>query len=239
MNLVETLDFYALKNGSTDLFLMLKDYVIDERIDRDKMNRIIIKELGNATPFTNQATILKFAIEEFFEKYEGNITRLIDTMYLEYNPLNTKSIERELSEKQNKTTEVDVTGTEGEDRTSEADITNTDDYTNTQNLNSEDKVSAYDSNEYQPKEKNITTDQTVHEGDTTSHIESTVETDKTSTEKTEGEEHIGRGLTESIEGKDGDSSYQTLIEQERKLAEFNIFNWIIKLMRKELFLLVY
>lgn len=239
MNLVELLDAYAMMNLSNDLFLMLQDYVIDSRIDRDSLNKIIIKELGNARPFTTNTTIFKFSLDEFFTKYENNITRLIDTMYLEYNPLNTKSIERVLSENQNKTTGVDVTGTEGEERSSNANITNTDDYTTTKTLNSENKVSAYDSSEYQPKEKNTTTDQTVHDGDTTSHIQSTVDSDKTTTEKTEAEEHTGRGLTESIIGKDGDTSYQTLIEQERKLAEFNIFNWIIKLMRKELFLLVY
>lgn len=211
MNLVETLDFYAMKHQSTDLFLMLQDYVIDERIDRDLLNRIIIKELGNATPFTNETTILKFAIEEFFGKYEDNIKRLIDTMYLEYNPIDTKNIKREVNE--------------SEQRESDADILNTDKYGTKKEDHAEQKVSAYDSNEYQPKEKNDVTDQTSHNGETTSDIHSEVGTEK--------------GLVEKITGKDGDSSYQSLIKQERKLAEFNIFNWIIKLMRKELFLLVY
>ena len=211
MNLVETLDFYAMKNHSDDLFLMLQDYTLDERIQRDLMNRIIIKELGNATPFTNQTTILKFAIEEFFEKYKDNIKRLIDTMYLEYNPIDTKGIKREV--------------TETEQRESDADIQNTDSYETGKEDHATQTVSAYDSDGYQPKEKNDVTDQTSHTGETTSDIHSEVGTEK--------------GLTETITGKDGDSSYQSLIEQERKLAEFNIFNWIIKLMRKELFLLVY
>lgn len=211
MNLVETLDFYAMKNHSDDLFLMLQDYTLDERIQRDLMNRIIIKELGNATPFTNQTTILKFAIEEFFEKYKDNIKRLIDTMYLEYNPIDTKSIKREL--------------TETEQRESDADIQNTDSYETGKEDHATQTVSAYDSDGYQPKEKNDVTDQTSHTGETTSDIHSEIGTEK--------------GLTETITGKDGDSSYQSLIEQERRLAEFNIFNWIIKLMRKELFLLVY
>lgn len=211
MNLVETLDFYAMKHHSDDLFLMLQDYVLDERIERDSMNRIIIKELGNATPFTNETTILKFAIEEFFEKYKDNIKRLIDTMYLEYNPIDTKNIKRELNE--------------SEKRESDADIQNTDKYGTKKEDHATQTVSAYDSSDYQPKEKNDVTDQTSHNGETTSDIHSEVGTEK--------------GLVEKITGKDGDSSYQKLIEQERKLAEFNIFNWIIKLMRKELFLLVY
>ena len=44
-------------------------------------------------------------------------------------------------------------------------------------------------------------------------------------------------IDEHIYGTDG--SYQDLIEKERKVAQFNIYNWIIERMRKELFLLVY
>ena len=44
MNLIDMLDLYAMVNDSDDLFLMLKDYTLDERISRDLMNKIIVKE---------------------------------------------------------------------------------------------------------------------------------------------------------------------------------------------------
>jgi len=110
---------------------------------------------------------------------------------------------------------------ENENRESSADIDNTDTYTT--NTDNEEKVSAYDSNTYQPKSK-IDND-VDHSGETTSDIQSSVDT----------EHHLG----ESEIGKDGDTSYQELIEQEREIDQFNIFDWIIKQMRKELFLLVY
>lgn len=231
MNLIDILDIYSLENGVDDMFLMFGDYTLDNRIDRNVMNTTIISELGNARPITTDPDLFKILFDNFFNKYSSNITKLVDTMYLEYNPLHTKDITREMNEK------VDET----ENRESVGDIDNTDKYSTTtdnvetQTHTGENQVSAYDSQVYQPKDKSIdsqsatTVNGVEHSGETTSDIKSTVDTDKDTT----------RNVTETIQGKDGDTSYQSLIEQERKLSEFNIFNWIIKQMRRELFLLIY
>ena len=199
MNLIDILDVYALENDSENMQLLFNDYTLDERIDRDVMNTTIISELGASKPITTDPDLFKMLFDNFFKKYSGNITKLVDTMYYEYNPLHNKNISEE------------------EHRQSEGDIDNTDEY-HTDNT-TEGKVSAYDSSTYQPKEQAI--GDVDHTGETHSDIKSEVDTSRT------------------ITGKDGQDSYQSLIEQERKLAEFNIFNWIIKQMRKELFLLIY
>lgn len=199
MNLIDILDVYALENDSEDMQLLFNDYTLDERIDRNVMNTTIISELGASRPITTDPDLFKMLFDNFFNKYSGNITKLVDTMYYEYNPLHNKDISEE------------------EHRQSEGDIDNTDEY-HTDNT-TEGKVSAYDSTTYQPKEQAI--GDVDHTGETHSDIKSEVDT------------------TRKITGKDGQDSYQSLIEQERKLAEFNIFNWIIKQMRKELFLLIY
>ena len=124
-------------------------------------------------------------------------------MYYDYNPITNKDI------------------TETEHRYSTGDIDNTDKYTtNIDNLE-ESKVSAFDSSNYENKQKDTTDTDTQHEGETTSRIKSDVDTEK------------------HIIGKDGEVSIQSLIEQERKLADFNIYKWITNTMRRELFLLVY
>lgn len=219
MNLVDMLDFYAYLNDSENMFLMLTDYHIDDRIDRTILNNTILKELGNCRPFTTNTKVFKFSLENFFDKYSSNITKLIDTTLYEYNPLENKDITRTLVKE--------------EDRDSSGDIRNTDTNTvtgrDTDDVTDETQVSAYDSNTYQPKEKRehdetATTNRTT-QGNTTSNIVSTVDTQATE--------------EENIKGKDSDISYQELIEKERELAEFNIYNWIISQMRKELFLLVY
>lgn len=215
MNLIDILDIYALQNDTNDMLLFFDDYVLDERIDKDVMNTTIISELGGTKPITTNPDLFKALFDNFFKKYASNISKLLDTMYYEYNPLHNKDLE------------------ETEHRESVGDIDNTDKYTtNTEQNESvdstgEQQVSAYDNPVYQPKQKDInssdsrTTNDVEHEGKTTSDISSTVD------------------LTRNITGKDGQDSYQSLITQERKLAEFNIFNWIIKRMREELFLLVY
>lgn len=231
MNLIDILDIYALQNDSDNMLLFFDDYVLDERIDKDVMNTTIISELGATKPITTNPDLFKVLFDNFFKKYANNITKLLDTMYYEYNPLHNKDLE------------------ETEHRESVGDIDNTDTYTTnteqnetaeTEVLNTgtnitEQQVSAYDSSTYQPKQKDTnspnlrtdtdatsrTTNDVEHSGETTSDISSTVD------------------LTRNITGKDGQDSYQSLITQERKLAEFNIFNWIIKRMREELFLLVY
>ena len=203
MNLIDSLDLYAQLNDSDDLFLMLQDYTLDERINREMLNKIIIKDLGNARPFTTNTKILKFALDKFFDKYNYNISRLLDTMYLDYDPLTNKNVFEE------------------DHRKSVGDIDNTDQYTTTTGVDTERQVSAYDSTTYQPQQKDEQDGVTEHYGATSSDIESTVDAAKT------------------VKGKDGPDSYQTLIEQERRTAEFNIFRWIIGQMRRELFLLVY
>ena len=271
MMLIDLLDLYALQNDSDDLMLLFNDYVIDSRIDKTQMNKIIIKELGNARPFSNNTIVFKFALEEFFGKYQYNIGKLIDTMYYEYNPIDNTNIskihvkaETENIEKNDAETQVESkTNAEQntEHRSSTGDIDNKDNTTETTNTathrhnTDEKKVSAYDSSTYQPKEYDDTTnDETVNGSKasisgTSSDIKSTVDTANNKQEAMSDhnernlDEDINRNLatdiTENTKGKDSEHTYQELIEQERELAEFNIFNWIIKQMRKELFLLVY
>lgn len=211
MNLIDIMDMYSILNDSDELFYMFKDYVLDSRLDRDTLNTTIIAELGAMRPITTDPDLYKMLFDNFFKKYNDNIIRLVDTTYLEYSPLSTKYIEHKLDE--------------SEHRHSVGDIDNTDTYTtNTDNTTTND-VSAYDSTTYQPKSKDTIDNDVEHSGETTSDIDSTVDT----------EHHT----VDTTKGKDGDTSYQDLIEKERKVSEFNIYNWIIKQMRRELFLLVY
>lgn len=228
MNLIDILTEYAIAHDHSDeLFLMLQDYTIDSRISRETLNRIIIKDLGTMRPITTYTEVYKMLVDTFFEKYQDNIKRLLDTLDIEYNPLQNKNI-----------TETETIG-ETEQRESSGHINNTDEYTtNIDNVETgtdtnEKQVSAFDATTYQNKDrdtetKNLRTDNdTSHSGTTTSVITSDVDTDR----------DVTRNKT--ITGKDGNDSMQDLIKEERRLAEFNIYNWIIEQMRKELFLLVY
>lgn len=260
MTLIDILDMYCiLHNQNNNMMLMLQDYILDQRIDRQAMNMAIITKLGACRPLTTNTTVFKVMLEEFFNRYNYNIGKLLDTMYYEYDPLTNKNIERRLDEESTENTDdknnQSFTGNVTEHRESTGDIDNTDTYTTnnvgTDNINrvEENQVSAYDVSTYQPKEKTTTdsdedtTSNTTHSGATTSDIKSDVDTDTDTTHTQTDARLIDKdgthNLVERIKGKEGDDSYQTLIEQERELAQFNIFNWIIQQMRRELFLLVY
>ena len=80
MNLIDILDVYALENDSNDIQLLFNDYTLDERIDRNVMNITIISELGASRPITTDTDLFKMLFDNFFNKYSGNITKLVDTM---------------------------------------------------------------------------------------------------------------------------------------------------------------
>ena len=244
MNLIDVLDMYDMLNGSTgNLFNMLQSYTLDSRIDREQLNKTILIKLGTCRPLTTNVTVFKVMLEEFFNRYNYNIGKLLDTMYYDYDPLGNKDITRELGE----VATEDHNKVNTEHRESVGDIDNTDTYTTGQtgtdtiNGTEEHQVSAYDVSSYQPKDKSIsnstenTSNNTSHTGATTSDIKSDVDTNANETL----DKDTSHNLKETIKGKDSDESYQSLIEQERELAQFNIFNWIIQQMRRELFLLVY
>jgi len=211
MNLIDVLDLYAMEHDSDNLFLMLQDYTIDERIDRELLNRVIVKELGAMRCATNTPDVFKFMLEEFFDKWNYNITKLINTMYVEYDPLSNKNMTR----------------TEDKEDTRDDDIGNvrTDDVTTKTDSTTQLNTSAYDVDTYQPRTENV--------------IDGTVKDTGTVTDA--GTLHrLDKGDLDVKEwGKDGQDSYQKLIKEEREVARFNIFNWIIQQMRRELFLLIY
>ena len=211
MNLLDVLDLYALEHDSDDITIMLQDYTLDTRLNRDILNKVIIKELGSRRCITNSPEVFKFMIEEFFDKWSYNIGKLVATMYLEYDPLSNKNITRT---EDNTDTRDDNMGN-----------VKTDDLTVKTDGDAKVNTSAYDVSTYQPRTETIT-DNTVTDKGTVTDVGELHRTDK-------GDLDIKEW------GKDGQDSYQKLIKDEREVSRFNIYNWIIQQMRKELFLLVY
>lgn len=247
MNLIDILDLYSQLNGSDDLFLMLNDYVLDSRIDRSMLNRIILKELGAYRPFVNTPKVFKFALEEWFEKWNYNIGKLLDTLYYDYNPIWNKDLYGKEGEK--KIADQDTTDKQVGRRTDNLTETMDDDTSGTMDSNGsvhqteQLDTSAYDVSTYQPRTL-TTTDRSesshVSESGTDDYTKKNVGTvdnvlDDTGTlDRTDT-----RDLDTHEYGHDANNTYQELVQQERDLAEFNIFEWIIQQMKKELFLLVY
>ena len=207
----DMLDIYALKHKSDDIFLMLQDYVLDSRLSREDLNDKIVLDLGERTPYWNHTELLKTNIENWFATHEDNIKKLVDSIELEYNPLyNTDYYEKIDNERK-----TDNKRTEDLESHSIPDDT----------VTSENQVSAYDASGYQPQDKNTTR----NTGDNKTTGDNVI-TDDNKTVDDNLKHHYG---------KEGTESYADLISKERRLAEFNIYDWIVNQLDSEICLGVF
>ncbi len=239
----DMLDIYALKHHSDDMMLMLRDYVLDSRLSRDDLNDKIVLELGERTPYWSHTELMKVNIENWFATHEDNIKKLVDTLELKYNPLHTTDYtdtEHEHTVNNNKTADTGTiadagtirdTGAVSDNGTVKSAGTTSDGYI-------ENTVSAYDSSTYQPQDRSQHHD-TTDVTNTTNMTSSTDMTKATNMSKTtdmlrKAELDESRDRTIEHGGKEGNKSYQELIEAERRLAEFNIYDWIVNQLDSEI-----
>lgn len=62
---------------------------IDKRLDRDTLVNLIFMEFGQLDTLDSDTSTFKSRMEYFFLIHEYNITKLLDSMYYDYNPLTT------------------------------------------------------------------------------------------------------------------------------------------------------
>lgn len=214
LNLADMLDFYAILHDSENWDAMLQDYRLNGYLNRDDLNKVILKDLGNACPYVTDTQSFKFALDTFFIKYEDTINRLTETLKINYNPIYNKNYTRKIDDTFNHENH------KGNEHIVDEDTTDTIDTTTTTN------VSAYNDEEgFEPK------NQTIQK-----NVDVLDKYEKTNIKENSHGKNID-DKTDKMFGTDG--AVQDLLDKERKTAQFNIYTWIISRMRKELFLLVY
>lgn len=266
---------------------LIENCQVDRRLDKTVMVAQILRECGGLTPMYTEIDAFKTMWSLWFRVNELPISHLCDTLDYEYNPLenydwhevgNKVNNSKRLSDNESvgsKTTDSSYTDTEtgakmryddvdeikahtyGENI--KTDNTNTRDLTteNEHNDDTENKVSAYNENLYQPDNTSgtnghfLTTDSgTITDDGTERHSG----TDEDKLDRTEGRsETEGRVLIHEakantadtsttsstaelgretgshekfILGNNGNFTKQQLIDQERGIAKFNIYEWI-------------
>lgn len=227
MNLLSLLEISKIVYGSENLFCMFQDYALDERIDRDLLNKRILSALGTNTPLYTVCETFKTFLNCFFLDHREQITKLVDTLYFEYNPIWNK----DGTEKRTITTSRKV---EHERESENADTTkhtgtdtNTDVGTNTGSV-SADNVSTW---------QNDTRTATDNTNTRTANLtDATTGTSNESGTQTEAETVTDEFTTQ---GNIGLTSTQQLINEQRALMEFDIYDWIIQKLKVDMFLLVY
>lgn len=215
MNLIDLIEISTLYRSKEDYFWMWEDIVIDERLDKNVLIGEIVNKCGQMYPLTTTVASFKNMTENFFRKWNYQIGKLIDTQEFEYNPIwNRDGTIKELR---------NIERAREESVTEDADMKN-----NTENNGrNENSVSAYNTDTYQPNSLDVSND--------TRDFSETFDRDR----DTDENETTVESFTQTNQGNVGVTTTQSMINEERALYEFNVYNWIIDKYSKECFLRVW
>lgn len=228
MNLASMIEMYNIKIGNNidDVESLYADIDIDARLDKSILINSILDECGAMNClYTTTATFKRFS-DNFFKKYKWNIAKLLDTLELRYDPIKNKNVQwtETTSIEQNLNTEEES----GETRNRANTGTQGNQYSETE----ENTISAMNSSTYQPDNNRSSSGSNTR----TDNLNEAITSDK---DRNKNEALTWEETDTHIESGVNDAIVQELIEKERKVAQFSIYNWIAKKYAKELFLLIY
>lgn len=228
MTLIDLIQMYNINHDIDvdDMNSFYNDIVIDERIDKEVLVASLLDECGAMDSIYNTTATFKYFSDMFFRKYEKNISKLLDTLEGNYDPLKNKNI------KWTETIQIEQNLDTAEDTTENRSKDNTGTRGNTYSENETNTISAMNSSNYEPDNKSDTTGSNTRTDNLHEGVQAT-------TGRTKDEDLNWDETDTHTEGGIENMPYQDLIEKERKVWQFSIYNWISKRYAKELFLLVY
>ena len=213
MTLIDSINLWRLQNQNEFYF---NDIVLDERLNKEDLYNMILTEYMNMLVLYANPQLFKTTVKLFFLKNKDRISDLIDTTVLNYDPLeNYSTVE---------TGKLDRTGTKGftqaDNRTEniarEANTTSTHYVSAFNNVQGEDVEQSRDVIE--AKEKVVDTENYTSAQDT-------------NTKDNEETRDTKKGIT--------NLTYQDLVEKQRKVVQFSIYEWILKEFAKDLLVAIW
>lgn len=228
MTFLDMIEIYNVKNGYelNDISKIFDDIVLDSRLDKDVLAGVLMDQCGAMNCIYETTATFKYFSDNFFKKYEWNINKLVDSIELEYNPLENKKVH--WTETTDITQNLDTSETSDEDRSKR----NTGTQGSTYSENETNTVSAMNSSTYEPDSKRDTSGNNTRTDNLSEVIDAT-------NSRSKDEDLTWDETDEHIETGTSNVAYQDLIKKEREQAQFNVYNWIASKYSKELFLLVY
>lgn len=228
MTLLDIIEMYNIDKGNEldDIEAIYEDIELDSRLDKSVLCGVLLDECGAMNSLYNTSPTFKYFSDNFFKKWKWSITKLIDTMELEYEPLYNMNKEWEEVTK----IEQNLDTAEGVEESKNKKNTGT-----TEHEYSEDEertISAMNSDNYEPDNKSEQSGNNKRTDDLNEDITSESERNKNEALTwDETDTHKEKGTNNVI--------IQDLIQKERKISDFSIYGWIAKRYAKELFLMVY
>lgn len=208
---------------------------LPEALDRSTAINNILMECAELELLYSDLDFFKFAIEQWSSKQLSVWQKLYETTQLEYDPIENFNRKEEYTDTTTVTRTENVTETA---QSSSSNISNGDSSSSVNSSqNNEERVSAYDSNSYQPKGQNILS------GNEKRSAADTV-TDKgnaSGENERQGEFSEQHSFTHSAKeyGNIGVTTSQQMIEAEREVVKFNIYDYITDDFKSRFCLLVY
>ena len=229
------MEIWAIKNNSNNPMEMLKQGEFDSRINLDLLAGKIVQVCGAMAPVYNTTDSYVYFHKQFFMMWKTQISKLLDTMEYEYEPLeNYRRIEDMKHTDSDKKTETE--GITGESNSTDK-TTGTTSTSSDKSSTVEDKTSAFNESVYQPDKQSTDTGKVTGKEDRTDESNGTTK-NKTDRSKTE-ERNASAKDDNTIRGLNGLFTTQQLIKQEREIAEFNVYQWIVNKYMEELFICVF
>ena len=197
--------------------------VLPEGIDKELVIDTIMQKYGDSPLDHEDPAYLKYYIPVWSKRNLDSWTKLFATLSFDYNPLENALLDETTEETRN----IDRTGTASTENSGTTGVDNTINGSTT----AEHLVSAENASDYQPDNRDTGTDQTTSEQTTT--VNQT--TDTNSTENTT--ENVK--TTYNRHGSIGVVTPQNMIQQEREVDKFVIYDYIADSFRDAFCLLLY
>lgn len=227
MNLIDLLEIASLKSGSKSELEVLKDIEIDERVDKEVLAKEIVVKCGAMCPVFNTSWSFIYWHRHWFELHKREISELCNTLEYEYVAIESYSRYDDL--KHSATSNTGLDETVGRNRTESRGL----EVNGTEDSITENQTSAYNESLYQPESKSIFNDSNGRNEQENRNVGEN-ENRKYSRDNT-----FDSKDNNYVHGNNGLFTVQHLIEEQRKLVEFNVIQWIVGKYMQEGFLLVY
>lgn len=217
-----------LQKNNQSVFDLLS---LPEGIEKDNVVDNIILECGEFETLYSEPYFMRSAIGVWSNKHYRTFEKWIAALNIEYNPLENYDRQEDWTDTGDENTKVKFT----DDTTTETDSSTTSEGSSNQNGNTEDLVSAFDSDSYQESEKHVIDTNEDHADEVTSNTKLTND----SKQNTEGEKDTIDKHTGRIHGNIGVTTSQQMLQSEIDIARFNIIQEITNLFMTELCICVY
>lgn len=208
-------------------------------IDKDTVVDNILLEGGDFEVLYADPYFMRAAIGTWSSKHYRTFEKWIAALNLEYNPLENYDRQEDWTDTLNSksgNTNVDNTS---ENTENDVSVSTTTDGNQTDNGSVENTVSAFDSNTYQPSDKQTSDTSTTTTTNIQSDTDGNVKFSRNSTVTDNGTRNDNSNHTGRIHGNIGVTTSQQMLQSELDIAKFNIVQQITDLFITEFCIMIY